>query len=167
MHAAARVDAGVTLEDWAARKAFVRFGTADETILRELHLVALAYADQVMDELYGRWLEATELRSLLSDGSTLLRVKSMQRDYFISLTRGDYGAAYLAHRLHVGRVHKRIGVTPRWYMGAYAIYLEIVLPRVLGAFEFDRERQRRAVTALTKLIALDQELALTAYFEAQ
>ena len=107
-----------------------------------------------------------ELRAFFVDPVVLRHVKSMQRQYFISLTSGDYGAAYLEHRLHVGRIHKRVGLTPRWYMGAYAIYLEIVLPRVLSAFEFSRNRQRHAVTALTKLIALDQELALTAYFHA-
>lgn len=71
------------------------------------------------------------------------------------------------NRLRIGQVHKRVGLTPRGYMGAYAIYLEIVLPRVMTAFEFDRRKQQRAVTALTKIIALDQEIALTAYFAAE
>jgi hypothetical protein len=50
-------------------------------------------------------------------------------------------------------------------MGAYSIYLELILPRVLRAFEYDRIKQARALTALTKLITLDQQLALMAFFE--
>lgn len=151
-------------ESWEHWKTFVGFSPADEAILRELRPVALQYADEVMDELYARWLRFPELKRFFPDDSVLARVKALQRQYFISLTGGEYGAGYSAHRLRIGTVHKRIGLTPEWYMGAYSIYLELVLPRILRAFEYDRVKQARAVTALTKLITLDQQLALTAYF---
>jgi hypothetical protein len=153
----------VSEDTWEHRKAFVGFSPADEAILRELRPAALQYADEVMDELYARWLQLPELRRFFPDDAVLARLKKLQRQYFISLTAGEYGAAYLAHRLRVGEVHKRIGLTPEWYLGAYSIYMELILPRVLRAFEYDRVKQARAVTALTKLITLDQQLALVAY----
>jgi len=154
----------VSEDAWEHRKAFVGFGAADEAILRELRPVALQYADEVMEELYGRWLKFPELKRFFPDAATLSRVKAMQRQYFVSLTGGEYDAAYLAHRLRVGAVHKKIGLTPEWVMGAFSIYLELILPRVLRAFEYDRVKQARAVTALTKLITLDEQLALAGYF---
>ena len=154
----------VSEDAWEHRKAFVGFGAADEAILRELRPVALQYADEVMEELYGRWLQFPELKRFFPEAATLSRVKAMQRQYFVSLTGGEYDAAYLAHRLRVGAVHKKIGLTPEWFMGAFSIYLELVLPRVLRAFEYDRVKQARAVTALTKLITLDEQLALAGYF---
>ena len=157
---------GFVSEDaWQHRKAFVGFGPTDEAILRELRPVALHYADEVMDELYARWLQFPELMRFFPDDSVLARVKALQRQYFISLTGGEYGAAYLAYRLRVGAVHKRIGLTHEWFMGAYSIYLELVLPRVLGAFEYDRVKQAMAVIALTKLITLEQQIMLVAYLD--
>jgi rsbT co-antagonist protein RsbR len=153
----------VSEDAWGHRKAFVGFSPADEETLRELRPVALHYADEVMNELYARWLQFPELRRFFPDAAALARVKALQRQYFISLTGGEYGAAYLAYRLKVGAVHRRIGLTLEWFMGAYSIYLELVLPRVLRAFEYDRIKQARAVTALTKLITLDEQLALVAY----
>jgi Protoglobin len=150
---------------WEQRKAFVGFGAADEAILRELRPASLQYADEVMDGLYARWLQFPELRRFFPDDSVLARVKALQRQYFISLTEGEYGARYLASRLRVGAVHKRIGLTPEWFMGAYSIYLELILPRVLRAFEYDRVKQASAVIALTKLITMDQQLALLAYLD--
>lgn len=155
----------VTVAAWERRKQFVGFGADDVAILRELHLVARTYADDVMAELYRRWLGADELQAFFPDEVTLRRVQALQKEYFISLTLGDYGPAYLADRMRIGRVHWRIGLTPSWYMCAYAVYVDIVLPRVLAAFEYDRGKQRQAVHALMKLIALDQELALTAYWD--
>jgi len=153
----------VSEDAWEQRKAFVGFGPSDVAILRELRPASLQYADEVMDELYARWLQFPQLRRFFADDLILARVKGLQRQYFISLTQGEYGAAYLASRLRVGAVHKRIGLTPEWFMGAYSIYLELILPRVLRAFEYDRAKQASAVTALTKLITLDQQLALVAY----
>ena len=153
----------ISEEAWERRKAFVGFSPMDETILRELRPTALQYAGEVMDELYARWLQHPELRSFFPDDAFLARVKELQRQYFISLTGGQYGAEYLAYRLRIGEVHKRIGLSHEWYMGAYSIYLELILPRVLRAFEYDRIKQARAVTALTKLINLDQQIALVAY----
>ncbi len=155
----------VSEDSWERRKAFVGFSAKDEAILRELRPVALLYADEVMEELYARWLQFPELKRFFADGAVLSRVKALQRQYFISLTGGEYGAAYLDHRLRVGAVHKRIGLSPEWFMGAYSIYLQIVLPRVLRAFEYDRVKQAAAVTAVTKLITLDQQLALVHYLE--
>jgi rsbT co-antagonist protein RsbR len=155
----------VSEDAWEHRKAFVGFGPNDEAILRELRPVALYYADEVTDELYARWLQFPELKRFFPDDAVLARVKALQRKYFISLTAGEYGAAYLVQRLRIGTVHKRIGLTPEWFMGAYSIYLELILPRVLRAFEYDRIKQARALTALTKLITLDQQLALMAFFE--
>lgn len=154
----------VSEQAWEHRKAFVGFGALDEAILRELRPVSLQYADEVMEELYARWLRFPELKRFFPDDSTLSRVKALQRKYFISLTEGSYGAAYLAHRLRVGVVHKNIGLSPEWFMGAFSIYLELILPRILRAFEYDRRKQAMAVTALTKLITLEEQLALAGYF---
>lgn len=157
----------ISLEEWEKRKRFVGFGPEDEYVLTELHLVAKTYADQVMDELYARWLQFDELRAFFHEPGRLARVKAMQREYFIRLTRGDYGADYLADRVRIGQVHRRVGLSPRWYMGAYSIYMQIVFPRVLSAFEYDRRKREQAISALVKLISLDQEIALLMYFGEQ
>jgi hypothetical protein len=74
-----------------------------------------------MDELYKRWLQIPELRRFFADETVLKRVRALQRQYFINLTEGEYGAAYLAHRLRIREVHKRIGLAPHWYMGPSAV----------------------------------------------
>lgn len=156
----------VSEAEWERRKEFVGFGATDERILAELHIVAKTYADDVMEELYSRWLQFEEIRAFFRDPERLARVKKLQKRYFIQLTNGRYGREYCEDRLRIGYAHRRIGLSPRWYMGAYSIYLQIVLPRVLAAFEYDRFKQTAAVAALTKLISLDQELALLSYFDS-
>ncbi len=154
----------VTAAEWERRKQFVGFSEGDEAILRELHIIARTYADEVMEELYAHWLKFEELKTFFTDASVLERVKKLQKQYFVRLTSGNYGVEYMEDRLRIGTIHRRIGLTPRWYMGAYATYMQIVFPRILAAFEYDRNKAKLAINALVKLISLDQELALVAYF---
>ena len=156
----------VSAAEWDSRKAFVGFTDADAQLLRELRPVAEAYVDEVVEEFYRRFLSFEETRAFFRDPARLNRVKAMQKQYFLGLTRGDYGADYLRNRLEIGRVHQRIGLAPRWYMGAYSIYKQLVFPRTLKAFGQDLDKGVRAVLALVKIVALDMELAITTYIAA-
>jgi len=156
----------ITLQDWERRKSFVNFTDADAQSLRELRPHAEAYAGEVVDALYVQFLKFEEIRTFLRDEATLNRVKASQKAYFLALTQGDYGKGYLENRLHIGRVHHRIGLTPRWYLGAYSIYLQLTVPKIMEAFAGNLERAQRSILALIKIIDLDRELAITTYITA-
>lgn len=156
----------VPLQEWERRKEFVGFTAEDARLLSELRPVAEAYADEEVEELYRRILRSEEAHAFFPDDATLHHVKTLQKEYFLGLTRGDYGKEYLANRLHIGRVHQRIGLSPRWYIGGYSIYLQLIFPRVMAAFAADEDKAQRMFTALLKLILLDQDLAITTYITA-
>jgi rsbT co-antagonist protein RsbR len=158
--------ATVTMTEWEQRKKFIGFTAEDVQLLQELNPIAHVYVDEVVESLYRQFLSFAETRAFFPDEATLRRVKALQRAYFLQLTQGDYGAAYLAHRLHIGQVHQQIGLEPRWYMGAYSIYMQLALPRVMAAFSHDLAKAQRIFLALLKIITLDKELAITTYIAA-
>ena len=156
----------VTVLKWEQRKEFVGFTDDDALLLRDLSPLSETYADEVVEDLYRQFLRFDETRAFFPDDATLKHVKAMQKQYFLGLTVGDYGQEYLANRLHVGRVHQRIGLSPRWYIGAYSLYMQSVIPRVIAAFGSDLKKAQRTIIALLKLIQLDEELAITTYIAA-
>lgn len=162
----ARGDEAVTAAEWERRKQFVRFAAEDARLLRELHPITVAMADEVMEELYRHLLQFEETKAFFPDESAIARVKAKQKVYFLGLTQGEYGEAYLADRLHIGRIHQRIGLSPQWHMGAYSLYWQLVLPRVMQAFQADAGRLPLLLLALIKIMKLDEELAVTAYLAA-
>jgi len=158
----------VALAAWEERKAFVGFGEEDARLLRELGPLAQAWAHEVVEDLYRHLLANEATRAFFPDAATLERVQGLQRQYFLELTGGDYGPAYLASRLRIGRTHQRIGLSPRWYSAAYTLYVELVAPRLLASLAAEPQRARRTLLALLKLIGLDHELAMATYLaEAQ
>jgi rsbT co-antagonist protein RsbR len=158
--------AAVTVLEWEQRKAFVGFTNDDVHLLRDLRPISETYADEVVEELYRQFFHFEETRAFFPDEATLNHVKGMQKQYFLGLTHGDYGEAYLVNRLHIGRVHQQIGLSPRWYMGAYSIYTQRMFPQIMAAFGADSAKAQRAFLALLKIIMLDKELAITTYIAA-
>jgi rsbT co-antagonist protein RsbR len=152
--------------EWEQRKTFVGFTDAEAQLLLELGPIAETYVDEVVEGLYRQFLSFGETRAFFPDDATLKRVKALQRAYFLQLTQGDYGEAYLAHRLHIGQVHQQIGLEPRWYMGAYSIYMQLAFPRVMAAYKHEPDKGQRMFLALLKIITLDTELAITTYIAA-
>ena len=101
-----------------------------------------------------------DTKAFFPDEETLSRVMSLQKEYFIGLTGGEYGEEYLSYCLKIGQVHQRSGLEPRWHMGAYSIYQQLVIPHVLKAFRSDPKKSTNAILALIKIIKLDEELAI-------
>ncbi len=153
----------VTLEEWERRKEFVGFTEEDARLLTALRNMADTHIDGIVEELYRRWLLFPELRAFFQDEAVIRRVKKVQKQYFMELTLGEYGEQYLASRLRIGRLHKQIGLAPRWYIGAYSIYTELVFPLVVETFYPDFALARRTFLSLLKIMMLDQDLAITAY----
>ena len=151
----------ITIEEWRKRKDFVGFTDADAKLLKELEPVIKKNVDVIIDLLYEKILTFEETKAFFAEEEKLNHVKSMQKDYFVSLTNGEYEEEYLESRLHLGKIHEKIGLQPRWYMGGYSIYLQSAMPFVLGAFKKNPEKSRNAFIALIKLVTIDQDVAIS------
>ena len=40
----------------------------------------------------------------------------------------------------IGEAHERVGLEPRWYLGAYGIYLSFITPLIRDAYRDEAER---------------------------
>lgn len=154
-------------QEIARRKEFLEFGKEDEEILERLQDIAKTYADPVIEDLYRHLLSFEETQAYFRDPDVLERVKGAQKGYFLRLTEGDYGAEYLANRVHIGTVHERIKLAPKWYLGAYNFYLRTVARRLKDAMGKDTDGLFTSLLSLTKLIFLDVGVAVDAYIEAR
>ena len=151
----------------AERKAFLGFCEEDVARLKQLHSHLQGYAPVFAERFYEQILAFDETRKLLADPNTLARLQRAQVSYFEGLTAGDYGREYVHHRLRVGLVHHRVGLEPKWYLGAYANYLVGLLPEIKRCFSDDHEQCNNTVQSLIKIVLLDMGLAIDTYIQAR
>ena len=153
----------ITEQVLAYRKALLEFGQDDVDRLAELLPLAEKYADDVIDEFYDHLMTFEEVSTYFDDPAILERVKSMQKNYFLDLTRGNYEMEYVDSRIHIGEIHERIDLPFDAYIGMYNFYLRTVGTRIFEASK-DPEKARATLFSLMKLIFMDIGLALDTYF---
>jgi signal transduction histidine kinase len=145
------------------RLAYFDYGPIDRALLAELAPILEKNAANLVSGFYRHLLSFPETRHLLREPVVKERLLGLQREYLLSLAGPDIDEAYLDHRRRIGEVHERIGLEPRWYLGAYALYLSMVTPLVFEHFAREPHRAERALMALQKLLLFDSSLAMEAY----
>lgn len=120
--------------------------------------------NQLVDELYDQVYNQPHLKEIIDKYSTLERLKETQRWYFLSMTSGKIDEEFIQKRLYIGQVHSRIGLTSEWYLGTYALYLDIACTLLKKVLPDD---WLEVVHALTKMFNLDSQLILESYQNAE
>lgn len=157
---------GIDAAEIASRKAFLELTDADAGHLRAIRGKLAAAQNGFADGFYEYLRQLPELAALLPDEATVARLKSAHGRYFASLTEGDYGDAYVDGRLRVGMTHARIGLTPKWYVGAFRKYLSDMLKATWTASGEEFAAFVPTFDALLKVVMLDLGLTLDTYIHA-
>lgn len=151
-------------QELASRLAFYEITDDDLARLRGLRGFAEKYSDEVVDGLYQLILAHPQSRAFFHDGGAVHRVKGLQHRYFMGLFEGRCDLAYVQDRLRVGAAHERIGMAPKWYIGAYARYLRLLFEKLMR--ELPPEEAQAGYRSITKLVAFDMSLAIDTYIAA-
>jgi len=157
---------GLDDDEVTARKAFLEFGDLDAVALRDVHDLLNQERDTFSDSFYAHLQAFPQLRELLGDSESTARLRHAQSAYFSSLTAGEYGEAYIRERLSVGATHQRIGLDPKWYIGAYRKYLSELFAMLTDKLHDEPQRFMNACNAVLKIVCFDMGLALDTYAHA-
>src|SRR5262245_43098844 len=154
---------GIDAEQQAERLAYFDLGPPDREILRKLAPFASQRVDDIVAQFYEHLLRFPELEALLhEEPGRLERLKGLQRAYFLDITEGRFDDQYFETRLRVGDAPQRVGLRPVWYLGAFALYLRLVL-RALVTETGEGEHVLPAFEAFIKVVFLDMSLAMNTY----
>ncbi len=160
-----RADGGPA--ELAERLRYAQLEQEDLELLAELREPFEAAVPEVVDRFYAHLLTFEPLRQFLSTGDTVDRLKGFQQDYLLSLTHGKYDQEVLENRLRIGELHEQSGLAPQWYLGAYCVLVDLLAPVVHEHLDADRRKASRAVRTLVKIMNLDAQVVLEAYFESR
>ena len=146
-----------------ARLAFLEFGEEDVEHLRRLRPVLEKHADTFVAAFYRHLLSFEATHRLLADPDVKKRLLGVQREYLLSLASFPIDAAYFESRSAIGTTHVRVGLGPRWYLGAYALYQRLLVPVICEHFRANAALAERIVVSLHKRLMLDAQLAMESY----
>ncbi|NUP11231.1 MAG: STAS domain-containing protein [Polyangiaceae bacterium] len=148
----------------ASRRTFFRVTDEDLARLASLRSFAEKHTEAIVEAFYELLLGHPETAKFFSDELAVKHVKKLQRDYFLQLFDGRCDLAYVENRLRVGAAHERIGLAPKWYLGAYRRYLEVVREQLFKTFPSDEARA--SMESITRIVFFDMSIAIDTYIAA-
>lgn len=155
---------GIDDVEIAKIKGFVEFGPDDAAMLKTLLPLVTQHADDFVQVFYSNIQRYPELMAIITrSGSSIEKLCGLQKRYLLSMFEGEYGPGYVEQRLKIGAIHTKIGLTPRWYLGSYSLYLRAFSPIITQYFRFNFKKRQQALAALYKIIAIDSELVIETY----
>jgi rsbT co-antagonist protein RsbR len=148
------------------RRAFFDLTDDDLARLARLRPFAEKHTQAIVDEFYAALLAHAETKKFLPDDATVARVKRTQREYFLGLFAGRCDLAYALDRLRVGAAHERIGLSMRWYLGAYRRYMQLIWDHLFLELR-DGAKVKEAFDSIQKIVCFDVALAADSYMASK
>jgi len=158
---------GINNHEISERLAFLEFSATDARFLRQLKAPLQAAWAGEADAFYRHLLEFDDTRALLTNPAVMDRLQDAHSRYFRRLYEDQASQDYVSNRLNIGLVHQRIGLEPKWYIGAYRKYLASVLPALLAECRQQGLNEAKAIDALFKVVTFDICLAIDSYIDAE
>lgn len=149
------------------RFAFSRIEEADLELLAGLRPLFESCVDEFIDAFYAHLEEFEEPRRLFSDPAVKRRLMRTQRDYVLGMCEPSCTTEFYDERRRIGEAHDRVGLAPRWYLGAYSFFLSFLVPRIIEDAGADSERGLAAANAFQKVLIFDVQVAMEAYVDRQ
>ncbi len=124
--------------------------------------------DAALERFYRNVGSIPDLANFFSSQSHMEQARNTQRNHWIDVFDGGLTDEYHERAVGIGKVHARIGLEPKWYVGGYALILEDVIRGMVahglwGLLPW-RRKLSRDLALLTKVSLLDMDLALSTYF---
>lgn len=149
-----------------SRRAFFELTDEDLVRLASLRPFAEKHTDAIVEEFYKLLLAHVETKKFFPDELVVRRVKRTQREYFLGLFTGKCDLEYVEDRMRVGSTHERIGLSTKWYVGAYRKYMHLIREYLWEEYK-DAAKVSSAFESIQKIVYFDMALATDAYLASK
>ncbi|MGB3711980.1 MAG: globin-coupled sensor protein [Erythrobacter sp.] len=135
---------------------------------KSVNRVLRSSLDATLDKFYGEVGTRKNLAGKFESPASLNRARAAQARHWTSAFSEGLGENFLNRSRHIGAVHARIGLEPKWYVGSYARIMEELLTAIIAPgwkrYLPWKQAEARRVVALVKVSLLDMDIALSSYF---
>ncbi|WP_282935379.1 globin-coupled sensor protein [Paenibacillus sp. RC67] len=134
----------------------------DLTVLKALQPLIEQHIDEITDQFYQSVIDVDKLRSIIVEHSTVERLKQTLKMHLIEMFSGTIDEEFIQKRLKIASVHQRIGLEPKWYMGAFQ-NLQNSLLTMIHKHNSSNEETVEIGSVIAKLLSFEQQIVLEAY----
>ena len=147
--------------DRQARLSFAGISAETTQVLSEFWHIAKPQLPTILDGFYRHVATVPDLARRL--GTDVVRLKSAQGSHWERLFSGRFDDEYFDSVRHIGLVHNRIGLEPRWYIGGYNFVLSALTDLAIRTYRLRPGKAQAAIRAANAAVMLDMDVAISVY----
>lgn len=121
----------------------------------------------LLNNFYSRLLEITEFKRIITEHSSVEKLKQTFDKHFISLFEDELTLEYVFKRRKIAFTHARIGVLPNWMISAYTLINQLIIPLVAKKYYNDPKRMLDLMLVYDTLVTIDIQIIVETYIEIQ
>ncbi|MCZ6721130.1 MAG: protoglobin domain-containing protein [Alphaproteobacteria bacterium] len=159
---------GRKIVDYEARRSARRLGGSllepqTRQTLRRFRPVLESHLGEILDD-FAEYVAAwPECRALLDNEQGMTCLQRTQGRHWLALFNGVLDHSFFLEASRIGQAHERVGLEPRWYMGAYCHAMNRIIALAVETYRDDPARLASTVQAINRVVELDMELAVSVY----
>ncbi len=154
------------------RLAYIGLDTSSREAIRSSASLIDKELPGILERVYTQIRGNGTTRNLFSDSSRMDWAKSRQLQHWARIGQAEFDDKYAADVTTVGKVHAKVGLEPRYYIGSYALIVEGLLGKLIEAqwpkTMFGKpapglDELKRKLGGVIKAAMLDMDLAISVY----
>lgn len=146
--------------------AMIHLTTQDLKVLRHVKPHIDSFLIKAVDEFYKALAVEPSLMQIINSNKGVDRLKSSLTRHLNEMFDGCIDANYLKQRKVIAHVHVRIGLEPKWYMGAFeSLFTEFSF--FVEDLSITLKEKMELIRSFNKILNLEQQLVLEAYEDEQ
>lgn len=146
------------------RKSFsmIDLNEEDLKLIQALQSIMDEHLEQITDAFYSTILDIDHLRATIENHTTIERLKITLKDHLFDMFSGVIDEGFIEKRYKIASAHVRIGLEPKWYMGAFQNLQNSIIDVIQNTFS-SKSLTVRIHKAVAKLLNIEQQIVLDAY----
>ncbi|GGD15214.1 globin-coupled sensor protein [Aureimonas glaciei] len=150
---------------------FLGMDAKSRGVLRQMQPTIKSSVGEALDAFYTKVRSNPHTKKYFSDEKHIAAAKGRQENHWGVIAGAEFDATYVTGVSTVGKVHARLGLEPRWYIGGYALILESLIGSIVAKqwpSRFGRSKSQGLADQLSvvvKAALLDMDYAVSVYLE--
>ncbi len=143
----------------------LKFDQTQLDLLKEFKPILEKEVDDIVEKFYDHLLKVQNLRAIIERFSSIDKLSRTMKQYLLSLFPEQIDENYMAWRVKIGQVHKRIDLPPFYYLSAYQVLEDEIVPRIFAYFRKKPENARKVCLAVYRIFSFDQQIVMASYIQ--
>ena len=147
------------MPELAQQMKFIGIQENDLRRIKSYQQFIIAGIEEITDVFYQNVMLIPSLRKIIEDRTQIDRLKKTIGSYIISMFDGIFNDETIEHKRKIARMHFKIGLDSKWYMGTFQKLQETIITLICHDIMDPKLRENITLT-VSKLINLEMQIVL-------